>query len=312
MVSKLKRYIKDNGGNNMKKRQTIKAKMIPGLIALAVMFVIFPFQAGATDCSTLLAQPNGDPDNDGFTNSQECQGLTYVPNNVFLNYPSCRQISPPPRGACIDPESSDLFVILFKQTPTNVPPTNPLEFVTTPATSGGLGIYIHEIDFEVADIERRVTNVQHAVRITEDTTNDNSNVLGNTPYGTPNASGCGDGVVYTQRVINQINMRCAGKTECKDVYTGINYSCPSSCSGLYQRYIKATYSHEIAHSVNLRNPVDPTNGIHYPTKTTTTIGSQTHHLVLGANWYYTDKGGKVAWYIGDAFTDPDRQGKLLR
>jgi hypothetical protein len=57
MVSKLKRYIKENGGNNMKKRQTIKAEMIPGLIALALMLVIFPFQAGATDCNVLQGNP---------------------------------------------------------------------------------------------------------------------------------------------------------------------------------------------------------------------------------------------------------------
>jgi hypothetical protein len=124
---------------------------------------------------------------------------------------------------------------------------------------------------------------------------------------------CGDGIIYTQRVINFINKKCVGKAECKDSYTGINYICPSAnCLPLYQRYIKNTISHETAHAINLRNPVDPQLGIHYADRTTTTIASQTHHLVLGAHVYYTDKGGKVAWYIGDAFTNPDRQGMRLR
>src|SRR5215475_11766676 len=59
----------------------------------------------AVDCAN-IRDPLTDSDNDGFTDAQECSGITTIGGATF---PRC--VAGLARDQCVDPDSKDLFVI---------------------------------------------------------------------------------------------------------------------------------------------------------------------------------------------------------
>jgi hypothetical protein len=296
----------------MKKRNNIRSKAIIGLICiLALVLVTLSTHGWADPC----ADPKGDLDNDGFTNEEECSmmGIT-IPN--FKPFPKCTPSQP--RIDCVDPETKDLFVMIYRETD-KIPQDSPLEFITNPYNPSsvpptyGLGIAVHEIPY---NDDRHVTSRQNAVSITEMTDNDNDNdpVLGDTQVGTPND---GDNSrVWPQRIINHINAVCThtdsscmkstgvplAPSKCLDSFTKLRYNDPAFIT----LYIKHTLAHETAHALNRKQPTSISIGNHYP---------DTKKVVLSQHVYTKrvhcgQKTEKLTWFIGTKFT-PDDVAKMI-
>ncbi len=262
----------------MKKRESTNLRMVVVLLAAAVLVLAMPVtHAGAQDV-----------DLDGFTDQEETDGIT-LPDNVTF-WPGSN--SGLPREQRLDPTTPDLFVILVPATPSNFP-ANPLEFVPRPEAEGGLGITCHVISPEQAPV-RSITPDQNAVKVTEslDATGEE---LGVANYGTPNDL---DYVtVYTERIRNHVNSVCASASQCKDSATGF------TGTDLINLYINHTIAHEIGHVVALAVEYNSRfGGHHYRT------GSK---VVMEQSVKYTDKGGKVTFYISTDYATPSQEGYVI-
>jgi hypothetical protein len=278
----------------MKKRKGLRSWMSVMLMAAAVMgmcllFAHVPAQAAVTCPTTSTA----DPDGDGFTNQQECDGITLADGSHFYGKTEgiARGLS---RDQYLDPDSKDLFVILVPANPSNFPgyqenPPNPLkslEYVSKPQSGGGLGFIVHVINSTQASSSRVVSSssTQKAVKVTESLDESNSNILGFSSCGTPN--GLDLATVYTKRIINFVN----------SVYGGATLS-----SDLIDTYIKHTIAHEVGHMVG---PLAPKynasyGGYHYKTGT---------NVIMDQSVYY--KG--ITFYIGTTYTSADQTGAKLK
>jgi len=272
----------------MKNRKTIKAGMmwllLPVLLAIAMAFIQTPALA-VVDCFGSY-DPGGDDDNDGFTNSEECNGITLYDGSIFNS---------------LNPNTKDLFVIMVKVASTKLrADVDWYEFVSRPLAQGGLGIAIHEITQTQAYSDRRVTasSSQKAVRITESlnpgSTDIEKKTFGNAEPGTPN--GLDDATIWTQRVINYINTTCGGdSSNCRDSFT--NYT----GQALVDLYIKHVVAHEIGHMLGPLAPVYNSNfgGYHYKTGTNVEMDQ-----------FVKYKSG--VFYIGTKFTSGDQTGLDLK
>src|SRR5439155_11556423 len=113
-----------------------------------------------------IASTTLDFDNDGFTDAQECAGIT-----LFDKTPFPGVVSGQPRAGRLDPNTKDVFVILVRATPTSlIPTTVPYQFISASQSAGGLGLFVHEISKTQAAADRTVTGVlgsQKAARLTE-------------------------------------------------------------------------------------------------------------------------------------------------
>jgi hypothetical protein len=249
-------------------------------LALGILgLIFFPMQA--------LPQ---DSDNDGF---EENIPITLYDSST---YPLCGQGLE--RSQCLDPATKDLFVILVKALPSNIP-SNPLEYVSMPLSVGGLAIATHEIA-ENQTLNRVVSSSspQKAIRITESLDTSNLSILASASYGTPN--GLDNATVYTQRIIDLIKSICGssyGTSNCKDS-TGV-YG-----QDLINKYIKNTIAHEAGHMMKLTKIYNANyGGYHYKTGTGVTMDQSV---------YYTSKSGKVTFYIGAKFTANDQVDATLK
>ena len=238
--------------------------------------------AGVLACAflilALLASPvrAQDVDHDGFED-----GLEASPGGIVLADGST---------VVLDPTVKDLFFILVRKDPTFLP-ADPLAFVSGEQAMGGLGIAIHEIAPEQAYPDRTVTSAspQKAIRITE-SSDEVGEVLGISNYGTPNGPDLA--TIYPLRVINHVQSVCAGASTCQD---------SSGLEGvaLEEKYIRQTIAHETGHLLALTDTYNKRfGGYHYKT------GSE---VIMEQSVYYTSKGGKVTFYISDAYTGPDQQ-----
>ncbi len=243
------------------------------VVGLNLLLIQAPAMA-AVDCNNPSTE--ADADLDGFTDAQECIGITLYNGSLFLGKDSGVN-----RADRLDPDTKDLFVILVYASPTKIP-ANPLEYVSAPQSQGGLGIALHVIVPEQADTNRLVTSTQKAVRVTESLDDSTTTPLGVTSCGTPN--GLDLATVYTQRIINHV--------------TSVN---PSASQTLKDTYIKHTIAHEVGHMVGPLAPTYNANygGYHYKTGT---------NVILDQSVKY--KG--TTFYIGTTYTSADKSGIKLK
>ena len=107
---------------------------------------------------TCEVQGQPDTDCDGFSDASESSGIVTLGSDPQTFPPCVGGEGPAARALCVDPNSPDLFVILARAGPTEIP-TNPLEFVSAPVSDGGLGIVTHELTPDQAAGDRQVTSV---------------------------------------------------------------------------------------------------------------------------------------------------------
>ena len=158
----------------MKKREGLRSWMYIIFMAVTLMGLNMllsqvPAQA-AVDCAN--ASSTTDTDKDGFTDYQECNGITLADGTFFPGKSSQAAIT-----VRLDPDTRDLFVILVPATPSSFP-ANPLEFVSKPVSQGGLGLNVHVITPAQAPNRVVSPSTQKAVRVTESLDVSNPNLLG--------------------------------------------------------------------------------------------------------------------------------------
>ena len=283
----------------MKRRervQTIDISLIlAGAFALVLFLVITPLQATAqVVCPTTST---ADSDGDGFTDAQECAGLSLSVGNLFgqtASIPLCA--SGIARSQCVDPNSRDAFVIVTRAT-TSLIPSDPFQFISASQSAGGLGITIHEISTTRTD--RKVTDVspQLAARLRESL--DTSAVI----LGSSNQGITLDlATVFTQRIANFVNSKCVANTICVDSKSATN--AVDTNAEVIAHYIRHTIAHELGGHVLTLAPVYNARygGNHYQAGT---------KVVMEQNVTYTSKGGTITWNISSLYTDPDRAGVRL-
>jgi hypothetical protein len=291
----------------MKRREGLRLWMYAIVIVVAVMgmsLLLSQVRAqAAVDCLTVSPTSKTDTDGDGFTDYDECRGITFAGGGTFpgKNTPG----RPTVRSQYLDPDTKDLFVIVVRITPTLMPPkpTNAedvaywFEFVSNPVGQStgqfGLGFAVHEITSTQAP-NRTVcpatgpnacqiptnptpqTARQKAVRVTESPDQTADNILGYT-------SGCGTPT----------------GPDLTTIYTKKIYNLLSSIGQLSQLdlYIKHTIAHEIGHTVG---PLAPVSGYHYE--------SANNNLIMDKSVYQS--GNNV--YIGTQFTTGDQAGIHLK
>jgi hypothetical protein len=268
----------------MKRKQSSRSSWLYAiLIAAAVMGMSLllsqvPAQA-AVSCLTVSSTSRTDTDGDGFTDYNECNGITLKDNTKIYT----------------DPNIKDLFVILVRKTPTLIPPQsgNPMywfEFVSNPVGQStgqfGLGLAVHEIAMTQAQSDRTVCSTcqipangqrrQKAVKVSESLDQSADNTFGyTTSCGTPNGPDLT--TVYTKKIQNLL----------------------FSINELDQLdlYIKHTIAHEIGHMVG---PLAPVSGYHYE--------SADNDLIMDQSVY--QEGNFV--FIGTQYTTGDQAGVRLK
>jgi hypothetical protein len=307
---------KTKGETTMDERQTIKMNIVFMLFAVAALVVLHAQPAGAiTECTRGAAEICADVgntgaddcDSDGFSNSDECAGLT-LPNDAMAIYASC--VSGIDDSACPDPavRSSDetlspahpdLFVALVRAlSNSNIPEPgapdyfDPFAFVKAPVPDG-LGIAVHEVEINqigIGSCPRCVTADQNAVKLTESLNTTSGTDLGSSAFGSPNDRD--DAIIYTERIIDHIDTVCAGATTCQDVSGATDQA-------LDNLYIQRTINHELGHSIYT---VDPKNR----------RLKERHHLPGGGlsmersvSYKKQQGGNKVTFHIGTTFDQAD-------
>jgi hypothetical protein len=291
----------------MKRREGLRSWMYAILIALAVMGMSLllsqvPAQA-AVSCANVSSTSKTDTDGDGFTDYDECRGITFAGGGTFPGKNSANR--PSDRSQYLDPDTKDLFVILVRKTPTSLMPAKPtnaedvaywFEYIIHPVGQStgqfGLGFAVHEIPATQAP-NRTVCSTtgcqtptgqtvkQKAVKISESLDQTADNILGYTSScGTPNGPDLT--TIYTQKIYNLL----------------------SRINQLSQLdlYIKHTIAHEIGHTVGPLAPVnDPNYGAYH-------YQSADNHLIMDQSVYQS--GGNV--YIGTQYTAGDQAGVHLK
>lgn len=297
---------KGKGEIKMKGRKAIRLwiyVVVTGVAAL--IMAIIPSQALAqcpVNCNNSPSQTS-DCDNDGISDYDECMGIYLNDGTSFPGFNNKTS----DRNQYLDPNSLDLFVILVPTASTLIP-ADPLEFVYRSTASSGLGLATHTITaskatsdryFGYRDPGKTVQIQQKAARVTESLDTGNTIILGISEYGTPN--GLDESTVYTQRIKNNIMNVCGsryGTGNCVDS-AGVKDYLDQTGHWVYDltnKYIKHTIAHEIGHLITLTTKNEPRfDGHHYKS------GSQ---VILEQAVSYTDKSGKVTFYLSDKFALP--------
>jgi hypothetical protein len=251
----------------MRKRESTKSLVSMVLMSIAIVGMGIlggPVAVHAVNCSDVIARgPDWtDTDGDGFTDYDECQGISLKTGQTLK----------------LDPNVKDVFVILIRATETGATrtniPANWFEFLSNPMSMGGLGIRVHEVTKDQVESDRTVClgcslaigsqTRQKAVRVTESldpgTTDQQKKTFGLAEWGTPN--GLDDATIWTQRIINYIMSVCGtkyGTSSCRG-------SSSTSAYGqiLNDIYFKHTLAHEIGHMMKLTGKYTSSyGGYHY-------------------------------------------------
>ena len=281
----------------MKRRKGLKLMMVMALItAASLVITVYLTQTpahAAVDCSSATA--NTDTDGDGFSDLDECNGITFAgtAGGTFKGYNNKTSN----RNEYLDPNSKDLFVILVPASGTSHLPTDPFYFIYSPtaAPSYGLGIATHQITINQAKTDRTVSlqSTQKAVRVTEslDKPVDSSGnkILGSSAsmHGTPNDKDTA--TVYTLNIEDHANINIYGGTA------------PSDFVLNYKRH---SIAHEIAHSLMLTTRYDRKIGYHYASGTGVILDQQVY--------YSTSGGGDPVVNLGITFKSGDQSGAVLK
>lgn len=282
----------------MKRRKGLKLMMVMALItAPSLVITVYLTQTpahAAVDCSSATAST--DTDGDGFSDLDECNGITLAGTSGgrypgFVNHPSGR-------NQYLDPNSKDLFVILVAASGTTSHlPTDPFYFIYSPkaAPSYGLEIATHQITINQAKTDRTVSlqSTQKAVQVTESLNkpvdSQGNKILGSSAsmHGTPNDKDTA--TIYTLNIEDHANI---------DIYGG---TAPSDFVLNYKRH---TIAHEIAHSLMLTTKYDRKIGYHYASGTGVILDQQVY--------YSTSGGGDPIPNLGITFKSGDQSGAALK
>jgi len=203
------------------------------MVALVMALGLATPASAAVNCTvvTSITSPDltSDSDGDGFTDFQECTGITLA-GGALVGSCITADGQQPDRSTCLHPDTMDLFVIYATSSTGSLlrggdPRTEIREpfklfsaYGLTFTGLSALGVTIHQVETTDVGADRTVTDLpteppnpllsaQKAVRITEDLDTTGS-TLGYCQYGTPN--GLGSCAIYTQRILNFINSTCAG------------------------------------------------------------------------------------------------------
>jgi len=217
---------------------------LAALTVLVAGFVlaIFPTQSWAqVNCASPSA--TADTDSDGFSDAQECSGITLADGTQV---PTC----PSPivdRRSFVDPNSMELFIIVAPEATGSLLPAgfSPFGDVTYYGIQflgfDDLGVTVHQISPTQTNADRSVTSgsLQNAVRV-GDSLDATGTTLGYCQWGTPNGlDGC---TVYTQRIMDFVSSTCAGLnivTDSRD---------PSTLDQLFLAYATHVFLHESGHT----------------------------------------------------------------
>lgn len=239
-----------------------------GALAVAILALgLATPAAAAVDCavvtSTASLNLTSDSDGDGFTDFQECTGITLA-GGALVGSCITADGQQPERSTCLHPDTKDLFVIYAtagtgsllrggdQRTEIREPFKPFSAYGVTFAGLSALGVTIHQVETTDVGADRTVTDLptevpnpllspQKAVRITEDLDTTGS-TLGYCQYGTPN--GLGSCAIYTQRILNFINSSCAGlQIVLADGRT------PSDAYSAFRAYAAHTILHEAGHTL---------------------------------------------------------------
>jgi hypothetical protein len=273
------------------------------LMGMSLLVSQVPAQA-AVNCATVSLTSKTDADGDGFTDYDECIGITFFGGGAFPGKKAKEANITLVRSQYLDPDTKDLFVILVRKTPTLMPAKTPntadeaywFQYISNPMGQSvgqfGLGLAVHEITATQASTTRQVGNIacqiptgqlarQKAVRVTESLDATDDKILGITSgCGTPNGTDLT--TIYTQKIYNLLSK--IGQLSQLD------------------QYIKHTIAHEIGHTVGPLAPVnDPIIGqYHY--------ASADNNLIMDKSVYQI--GSTV--YIGTQYNGGDQAGVRLK
>jgi hypothetical protein len=273
------------------------------LVAALVLSVLPGRVWAAVDCNAVLAagETGVDSDNDGFTDFQECSGITLVGGTLVV-LPPCGPSSV--RTTCVDPNTKDLFVIYAPAAPSLLPATfNPFGTVSAYGVTftglSNLGVTVHQITPLQAGTDRTVTSVstEKAVRVAE-SLDTNGTILGNCQWGTPlGLDGC---VIYTQRIMNFIASTCG--TNAIVTPSGV----ASNANDVFLAYAVHTFLHETGHTTGGMTATYNSSygGNHYKCG----AGTMMEQCVT-----YSTKGGKCSFNISGGWnttTNPTDQSTI--
>jgi hypothetical protein len=210
-----------------------------------------------------------DCDRDGYTDAEECSGLTAPP--AAFAFPSCRSA---PGPNCLDPRVADVFV-LFVKAPGSLYDalgiTNQQAFAAVTQTGGGgLPQRVHVLNPATTTLlpgqgGQAVTARQSAFRVREVLSSPTgcpmTASLGFTPGGgvAPSLNQGKEALVYTQRIVNHVSC----------VYTDAGVS-PTSAAATQDKIamIQHTTAHELTHNQRMApDDVSRFGGHHYKTGT---------------------------------------------
>lgn len=289
-----------------------------GLVVMAVAVggvLLLPAPSQAVTCPTAST---ADFDLDGFTDTQECTGITTL-GVTPLAVPSCTAADladPALRKNCLDPNTKDLFVILNKAVSSNLDAylgtADPLAVLRKTLGEGGLGITVHQITNDNAvntpsstTTDRRLvattnaTTFQKALRITENLATAQT-ATGVCTQGTPNKlDRC---IVYTQKIVNVVNSTCAGKT-CVLSPAGLSLDA-DQIRNVIANYFQDTIAHELSHALSLAPTYNSKlGGNHYKTGT---------NVVMDQSVYYSAAGSTVTWFLPNIYAAADPTRAILK
>lgn len=246
-------------------------------LALAFLLAAAPSWAAVT-CATTESTSTADADGDGYTDFEECGGITIYGTQVTV--PACPgENTTYPALGCLDPDKKDLFVILVRAASSNIP-ADGLSSINV------LGAVLHEVPVEVSGLMpyTNITYNQKASKIVE-SLDTNGTDFGEMPWGTPNSTSSGS--IYTQRIIDFVN----GK-EGADKPT------------VYIPYIREVLAHEVGHGLRLTSAFSSKLGYH---EANTTPGTIMQQAVV-----YTGRRAPYTWYIPTAWSGASISGYRLK
>ena len=284
------------------------------LLVVGAVFSPAYAQAPVVCTDAIAAGPTlADADQDGFTDFEECSGITTVGTTPVV-FPWCGLANSdgvlPTRDRCMDPNSRDLFAILEPaptgsllpavQSPGSTTPYNPFQPFTAYGINftglSALGLAVHKLNLAEAASDRTVLgavtslglSVRKAIKVAE-SVDLNGTILGNCQYGTPSGlDGC---VIFTRRTQNFIASSCGSAA----IQTPAG--APSDAQQVLWAYSTFLALHEAGHSLGgLTGEYNSrTGGYHYKVgaglvmdqAVTYTLKNNICKFYLSPNWNLT-------------------------